>query len=329
VRFVHQGEHRAFDVLVVGDANPDLVLRGDVVPRFGQAEQLLDAADLVLAGSAGIVAAGTARLGLRTALVAHVGRDALGQAVLDRLRERGVDVTSIVTHQDVATGVSVILSGVRDRAILTYLGTIGLLTADDVPDGLLARSRHVHLASWFLIPGLVTGGAELLARARAAGCTTSLDTNWDPAGTWAGVADALRHVDVLLPNRAELLALAGLAPSRDPDGATEDDERCGVSLEQAAVALRAHGPVIAMKAGASGALGWDDAGRHTATGLAVTVVDTTGAGDSFDAAFLAGWLARRPFDECLRRAAVGGSLSTRAAGGTAAQATADQLRDLI
>ena len=54
------------DVLVVGDANPDLVLRGDVRPRFGQEEQLLDAADLVLGGSAAITAAGCARLGLRT-----------------------------------------------------------------------------------------------------------------------------------------------------------------------------------------------------------------------------------------------------------------------
>jgi len=62
-----------FDVLVVGDANPDLLLRGDVRPRFGQAEQLLTGADLVLGGSAAITAAGCARLGLRTALFAAVG----------------------------------------------------------------------------------------------------------------------------------------------------------------------------------------------------------------------------------------------------------------
>ena len=62
-------------VLVAGDANLDLVLRGDVVPRFGQAEQLLDGADLVLGSSAGICAAGLARLGVDTALVAR-GPDA-------------------------------------------------------------------------------------------------------------------------------------------------------------------------------------------------------------------------------------------------------------
>ena len=62
-------------VLVAGDANLDLVLRGDVVPRFGQAEQLLEAADLVLGSSAGICAAGLARLGVSTALCARIGTD--------------------------------------------------------------------------------------------------------------------------------------------------------------------------------------------------------------------------------------------------------------
>ena len=56
-------------VLVVGDANVDLVLRGDVVPRFGQVEQLIEHAGLVLGGSASIVAAGLARLGVPTPIV--------------------------------------------------------------------------------------------------------------------------------------------------------------------------------------------------------------------------------------------------------------------
>ena len=68
---------RAAQVLVVGDANPDLVLRGDVVPRFGQAEQLLDDASLVIGGSAAITAHGLARLGRPVSLLAAVGDDAL------------------------------------------------------------------------------------------------------------------------------------------------------------------------------------------------------------------------------------------------------------
>ncbi len=311
---------RDVDVLVVGDANPDLVLRGDVVPRFGQAEQLLDTADLVLAGSAGIVAAGTARLGLRTALVAHVGRDLFGQLVVSALAERGVDVTGLHVEDDVPTGLSVVLSAPADRAILTRLGALTRLDPDAVGDDLLARARHVHVASWFLLPGLAARGAGLLARARAAGCTTSLDTNWDPARRWAGVREALAVTDVLLPNEAELVALAG---------ALEGGGRAPAGLDAAARRLQTAGPEVAAKAGAAGAVGWDGAGRHAAPGVSVDVVDTTGAGDCFDAGFIAARLDGRPFAECLRWAAVCGSLSTRAAGGTQAQATRAEVEGLV
>jgi ribokinase len=299
---------RRWDVLVVGDANPDLVLRGDVVPRFGQAEQWLTAADLVLAGSAAIVAAGTARLGLRTALAARVGSDAFGDLVLDRLAGRGVD-TSLVRRDPAApTGLSVILSTPADRSILTFPGTIALQRAEDVDDGALAGARHVHVAGFYLVPGLVEGTRRLFERARAAGATTSLDTNWDPAGTWLGVQEVLPVTDVFLPNTAELRAVTG-----------HDD------LDAAAAAVRAAGPVLAVKAGAAGALGWDGSGRRHAAPVAVDVLDTTGAGDSFSAGFLAAWLGGRPFDACLAWAAAAGSLSTRAPGGTGAQATAAEL----
>ncbi|MGI5128433.1 carbohydrate kinase family protein [Pseudonocardia sp. CA-107938] len=299
---------RDTDVLVVGDANPDLVLRGDVRPRFGQAEQWLTAADLVLAGSAGIVAAGLARLGVRTALAAHVGTDAFGDLVLARLAERGVDTRLVTRDPDVATGLSVILSTPQDRAILTHAAAItrldpGLLTVD-----VLAGVRHVHVASFFLVPGLVRGTRALFERAHAVGATTSLDTNWDPDGTWAGVAEVLPVTDVLLPNTAELCALTGHA-----------------DLDAAAAAVRAAGPLLAVKAGADGAHGWDADGRHDVPATPVEAVDTTGAGDSFDVGFLAGRLAGLPFVECLRRGATAGALSTRAAGGTAAQATAAEL----
>ena len=132
-------------VLVVGDACPDLVLRGDVVPRFGQAEQVLDAADLVLGGSAAIVACGLARLGVPTALAALVGDDPMGELVRDRLVAAGVDVRWLATDPDVPTGMTVVLSA-ADRALLTYAGTIATTTSSVVDLDLVARVRHVHSA---------------------------------------------------------------------------------------------------------------------------------------------------------------------------------------
>ena len=78
------------DLLVVGDANADLVLRGgDIVPSFGQREQLVDHAELVLGGSGAILAAGAARLGLDVAMVACVGDDPLGRVMRDELARGG------------------------------------------------------------------------------------------------------------------------------------------------------------------------------------------------------------------------------------------------
>jgi ribokinase len=297
------------DVLVVGDANPDLVLRGDVRPRFGQAEQLLTGADLVLGGSAAITAAGCARLGLATALLTAIGDDVFGDITRERLTERGVELILPRTATGLPTGLSVILTPAEDdRAILTLPGTIPTLRPQDVTDEHLAGTRHLHVASLYLQPELAAGLAGVFERARAQGVSTSLDTNWDPTEKWESIADILAYTDVFLPNANELRAVTGEA-----------------DVEAAAAGLVAKGTTVVMKNGAEGARAWWPGGEATAAGRTVEVVDTTGAGDSFNAGFLAGRLAGLPVAEAIGWAATAGSLSTRAAGGTAAQATRDEI----
>src|SRR5262245_25649351 len=127
-----------FDLVVVGDCNPDLVLRGgQLEPAFGQIERLVDRADLVVGGSAAIAACGAARLGLRTALIAAVGEDAFGSFMLDQVAARGVDVGACVVEAATPTGVSVILARETDRAILTAPGAIGSLRATRVDRDLI------------------------------------------------------------------------------------------------------------------------------------------------------------------------------------------------
>lgn len=308
------------DVLVVGDANPDLLLTGDTVPRFGQAEQLLDTAELLLGGSAAIVASGLARLGVRTALVAVVGDDQFGSAVLGQLRAGGVDVSAVAVDPSTPTGLSVVLSEPADRAILTLPGTIPTLRADAVREALQTlRPRHVHFASLFLLPGLAAELPGLLDDVAATGATSSIDTNWDPAERWTGLEDVLSRVDVFLPNREEALAIAGAIRGR-----TSTD------LDEAAAALSALGCRVVVKAGAEGGIAFGAGARVAAApGLVLDVVDTTGAGDSFDAGYLAA-LQEGVADEAdrLRWAAAAGSLSVRGAGGTGAQATRAELAAL-
>ncbi|GIF18156.1 sugar/nucleoside kinase (ribokinase family) [Actinoplanes tereljensis] len=296
-----------FDVLVVGDANPDLLLRGDVRPRFGQAEQLLTAADLVLGGSAAITATGCARLGLRTALFAAVADDVFGTLVRQQLAAR--DVTLLPADgRGAPTGLTVVLSEPDDRGMLTLPGTISALRPTDLTDDLLTRAKHVHVASLYLQPALSTGLAEIFHRARRLGLTTSLDTNWDPTEKWESLTAILQNTDVFLPNAAELQAITGLP---NPD--------------EAAATLVRNGTAVVMKDGPRGARAWWPGGTCTAPGRPVDVIDTTGAGDSFNAGFLAARLADRPLTEAVAWAAAAGSLSTRAPGGTAAQAFPHEL----
>ena len=212
------------------------------------------------------------------------------------------------TQPSLGTGLTVVLNVEGDRAILTRLGTIEALVATDISDADLVGVRHVHVASFFLQPRLARGLPDLFRRAHEHGASTSLDTNWDPSERWDGLAAVLPMVDVLLPNAAELLALAGVATG-SPVG----------DLDAAARTFVDAGATVALKDGAAGGRVWTPEGHWSAPGLEVELVDAVGAGDSFDAGFLAGRLAGLSPAEALRWAVGCGSLSVRAAGGTAAQ----------
>jgi ribokinase len=295
------------EVLVIGDANPDLLITGDpenLVPQFGQVEKLVDSADLVLGGSAAIAACGLARLGVPTALAALVGDDFFGEFVRQELTAAGVDTRWVRTDPTVATGLSVVLSA-GDRAILTFPGALAITGPDVVDTDLLGTVRHVHSASLFLLPRLAPHLPEFFGTARSAGATTSLDTNWDPAELWQGVLPLLERTDVVFPNTAELLAMTGCA---DVDAAAQRVLQLGCR--------------VALKDGASGGRLWAPGQGVVGAPAPITdALDTTGAGDSFDAGYLSAMIEGLSGTACLERAVRCGSLSTRSFGGTAAQAT--------
>ncbi|MFF7335352.1 PfkB family carbohydrate kinase [Streptomyces sp. NPDC008150] len=311
----------AFDLLVVGDVNPDVVIGPlDAPLAFGQREQLVPAGLLTLGGSAAIMACGAARLGLTVALAGRVGDDEAGRFVRAALEERGVDTGALRVDTKLATPLTTVLTrSDGDRAILTVPGTLAATGPEDVPPRLLAASRHVHAASYFLLPELAAALPELFATARAHGATTSLDTNDDPAGRWApgALGAVLAVTDVLLPNAREAVALAAAG------GAHAD------SPEQAAAALAARGPCVVVKDGGDGCLAHDGTHVLRAAALPARPVDTVGAGDSFDAGFVAGRLGGLSTAQCLRLASACGSLSTRAHGGTGAQPTWDEAHSAL
>jgi sugar/nucleoside kinase (ribokinase family) len=306
---------RTVDLLVVGDVNPDVVLSG--VPRritYAQVEQLVDTGTLTVGGSAAILACGAARLGLRTALVGIVGDDAAGRFMLEQLASHGVDTAACVVRDGIATGLTVHLVRDDDRAMLTFPGAIPALAADVVGDERLRATRHLHVSSFFLQPLLAGGLRGLFERAHSAGATTSVDTNWDPLDRWEGVADVLPATDILFPNSEECLAIAQAIDPTEP----------ARTLGDAVAALAAHGPLPVVKCGADGAVLWADGRLVSAAVVTAGLVDTVGAGDSFDAGFLAGWLSGYETERSLRLAAACGALSLRGAGGTGWQPALDE-----
>jgi sugar/nucleoside kinase (ribokinase family) len=303
---------KTFDILVPGEINPDLILSGNVTPAFGQVEKLVDSAELTVGSSSAIFACGAARLGLKVAFVGVCGAELFGRFMLDEISSHGVDVSNVIIDPALQTGLSVILNRGSDRAILTHPGAIGRLQAGQVSNGLLQEARHLHIASYFLQSGLRPGLPNLFQRARSLGLSTSLDTNWDPSGEWSGLEELLGRVDVFLPNENEAMALTG-APA----------------IDTALHALGQKCKSVAVKLGASGAIACRGEEIAQAGALPIQVVDTIGAGDTFDAGFLYGFLNDWSLDQTLSLAVACGSLSTRSAGGTAAQPTLDEAMNYV
>ncbi len=276
---------KPYDILVFGDTCVDLILRDkDIVPRFGQVEKFVEQYDLVMGGSCCIFAAQAAKLGLRVAVLGRVGDDVFGQLILDTLQASGVDIRYIAVDKHLETGLTLHLVQDDDRAMLTYPGSLSALRANDILDEHFEIARHLHYGSLYLQTGLLPDWLAILKRAKNAGMTISLDTNWDPQEIWdAGLEQAYYLIDLLMPNERETICLSGAR-----------------SLQTAIAQLRGRVPLLVVKQGAAGAMCMQQGDAYVQqVETAGAGGDGIGAGDSFDAGFLAGWLNGLPLQECL------------------------------
>jgi sugar/nucleoside kinase (ribokinase family) len=226
----------------------------------------------------------------------------MGEMALARLGEIGVNVSKVRRDHAEQTGLSVILQREGWRTILTYPGTIFSLTYAHLDVGYLSSSRHFHLSSFYLQQGLQEDVPKLLQKLKTAGLTVSLDCNDDPDDRWdGGIREALKHVDVFLPNEREAKRIAGA-----------DD------LETATKRLAEIVPLVVVKAGAQGARAQSGSETVTSPALKVEAIDAVGAGDSFDAGFLHEFVRGADLESCLTAGNLAGALSVTRAGGTEA-----------
>ncbi|MGH9585782.1 MAG: carbohydrate kinase family protein [Acidobacteriaceae bacterium] len=293
---------KKFDIAIAGETNLDLILYGFPAEMPLERELLASGFQATLGGSSSILVHNLGVLGARVGFITCTGNDDMGRMALGKLDGSGVDLSRAKTHGSIGTGITVLLPHGEHRHILTYAGTIAALKASDLDVEYLKSARHFHLSSLYLQSALLPDIPRLFRELKAAGLTLSLDTNDDPDDRWGPpLEELLSLVDVFLPNERELLRLTG----KD-------------SLEPALDGLAERVPCIAVKRGPRGSV--VRAGRETfvAEPVAVTPVDTVGAGDSYDAGFLFAWLNGLDYAECARAGNITGALSTLRPGGTEA-----------
>ncbi len=308
-------------LLVVGELNADLIMSGlPSLPVLGQ-ELLCDDFRTVMGGSSSICAcwlaglgAGDADIASTCAMWSKVGADGLGEFLTGELARMGVDTQGVLRDPGIRTGATISLTYPNDRAMMTYLGAIADLGLDDLDLSRLEHYDHLHSASIFLQHKLRPGLPALFAAAKKAGLSTSLDIGWDPDESWSrDIFEVLPHVDYLIPNETEALHLTG-----QPD------------VQEASEILGRYAQNVVVKLGAQGSLARSGAQMWRMPGFYVTPVDTTGAGDAFNAGFIhARVVEGQPMPDALRFANACGATAVTTVGGTSSIPSAVQVREFI
>ncbi|HEX2979206.1 MAG TPA: carbohydrate kinase family protein [Anaerolineaceae bacterium] len=285
----------SYDLLVVGDYCLDLVFTGlPGLPVLGQ--EIVSSGFDQIPGGAFTTAVAAHRLDLRVGWASDFGNDPYSLFVLAQVRKEGLAEDLFVMHHRSLRNITVSLSYEQERAFVAFY---------DPPPSLPAAIHAIASADAraLVVPGIYTGrlldAGLFFVHARRMKLVMDGNSNEqfklkDPA-----VRRAISSADLFMPNAAEALRLTG-----------END------LECAARALGRLCALVVIKNGRYGALAVAGEQMIKAPGIPVKAIDTTGAGDCFNAGFLRAWLDDRPLEECLRWGNIVGGLSTLARGGT-------------
>jgi len=300
---------RPLDVMVVGDLFVELVMSGFASwpPRVGE-ELFAERFCREIGGGAAITASGLAKLGTQVGVVGVVG-ETDGQWLIERLEASGVNTSAIQRSPREPTAITVSISSATDRTFLTYMGANRELPAmfqEGASRQEFAKARHVHLAC-APDPAHVI---DLFRTLAVQGCSLSADVGWHP--DWLSDTrchEALRHTNIFFPNEREATLMTG---ESEPGKVLTTFQKMGLRK-------------VALKLGTSGAALLYDEKIMFCDPISVVSVDTTGAGDCFDAGFLYAWLRGEDPQSCLKTGVLCGALSTRRLGGIAGFPTLAEL----
>lgn len=295
-----------YDVLVYGPLFSDFIFTD--LPSMPELGTEIYAGDFTMTvGGSAIVAAGLHRLGAKVGLIADLGNDPLSRLTLQLIEEIGFDTSLIRQHPHPLTQLTVALSFSHDRSFVTRFERPK--HPPDLAEILKANpTKHIHVCS-FLAVFDTPDACEI---AHASGATISMDPGWDEQALHdVRVHDMLADLDFFLPSRSEL---CHMMKESDMEKALDK-----------VVNQMSTGQVV-MKNGADGAIvrGKNSSGRVPA--LPVTPIDTTGAGDAFDAGFLYALTQNYLIQDCMRYGSICGSLTTTVIGGATGTPTLEDVQ---
>jgi sugar/nucleoside kinase (ribokinase family) len=294
-----------FDVIVAGNYNLDLIFSG--LPRFPEmGKDTIASGFAMLPGEAYTHAVTMHRLGLKVGWAADFGNDDFSRFALEQSRAERLDESLFIHHKKPLRRISVAMSFPQDRAFVTYYDPDPAIPAV-IKALATASARLVYLPGFYYGPFLETG--VKLIHLKKMKLVMDGNSNDPVVMTDPAVSNALHEVDLFLPNASEARRMTG---ERD--------------LERAMRRLGKKCPLVVVKDGANGAHAWNGRQLFHSAPIAVEVVDTTGAGDCFNAGFIKAWLAGLTLPDCLLWGNIVGGLSTLGMGGTGQRITEEDVR---
>jgi len=272
-------------IATIGDVNVDLITRIDRMPDLGKQVVTRDF-EVHGGGCSANFALQSARLGMDVQLFGKLGDDVFGTRVLVELDDNRVN-TKNVRMTEKKTGVTVAIVQGIERSFITFRGENATYNINDI-DLPSIEAEVVHLPSYFLLDGLRSDYGHLIDLLHGAGILVSFDTGWDPMGfpkeRIEPILDILPKIDIFLPNLDEARKILG-------------DDR--LTREKAArIFLDMGVRIAAIKMGKDGCFLASGDYQEFVPAFKVPVVDTTGAGDTFDAGFVSAYVSGHSLKEC-------------------------------
>jgi ribokinase len=298
-------------ITVVGSYATGLTMKVERLPCTG--ETLLGTGYRVDYGGKGSnQAVGAARLGARVNFVARLGKDAFGDMALGLYRDEGIDVAHVKQTAGVPTGVGFIMveAASGNNCIVIDPGANELLTADDICRCSAAFESTSVVLTQLEIPVAAAEAALRLGRAR--GAITILN----PAPVRFLSPSILQLIDVLTPNQVEAKVLTG----RSPDAAIEP-EKLAHEL------IRSGVKQVVMTLGERGALIVTPSSSTHVPAVPMSAVDTTGAGDAFNAGLATALASGASLEAAVQFAVVTGGLAVTREGVIPSLPSCDEVRD--